>query len=391
KRKRMMRMAMALLCCVVLMCTVFGAPSAMATDYSEELSEANQKLNELNQQKQEIQSEIDALEEQAAAAEATAETYEQRASVVQQQISAVNDLIDVKTSELAIKQEEIDAKQREYDADYETFKERLGAMYKSNNATTLSVILGADSFSEMLTYAETVARISEHDRELMQKLQDEKAELEADKADIEDELASLESDKSDLDSLYSQYAGLLQEANAELSAAEAEQQAKEEDLQTVLDELEEQEAIIDEIMKQASVIDYVPGEYIFPLPYSGVYMTSGFGWRTLYGKANYHGGIDLSAAGIYGKSVLASKAGQVVTATYGTTGYGYYVIIDHGGGYKTLYGHMSAIYVTVGQYVSQGEAIGAVGSTGNSTGPHLHFEVRLNGEKQNPLNYVSLP
>ncbi|MEG1932358.1 MAG: M23 family metallopeptidase, partial [Pygmaiobacter sp.] len=91
---------------------------------------------------------------------------------------------------------------------------------------------------------------------------------------------------------------------------------------------------------------------------------------------------------IYGAPVVASLAGTVQVVKYGSTGYGYYVIIDHGGNYKTLYGHLSGITVTAGQPVTQGQTIGYVGSTGNSTGPHLHFEIRVAGEKVDPLPYV---
>ena len=101
--------------------------------------------------------------------------------------------------------------------------------------------------------------------------------------------------------------------------------------------------------------------------------------------------MDISASGVYGKPVYASRAGTVIAAVWGTTGYGRYVVIDHGDGFSTVYGHCSNLCVETGQQVSKGQQIANVGSTGNSTGPHLHFEVRYNGEKQNPANYVSKP
>jgi murein DD-endopeptidase MepM/ murein hydrolase activator NlpD len=133
---------------------------------------------------------------------------------------------------------------------------------------------------------------------------------------------------------------------------------------------------------------YVGGYFAWPLPgYS--WISSPFGWRTLYGKPDFHTGIDIAGRNVYGKPIIASNTGQVVKVAYYTTGYGYHVMIDHGDNNWTVYAHMSSIAVKQGEWVNQGQVIGYVGSTGNSTGPHLHFEIRINGERKNPLDYVS--
>ncbi len=123
--------------------------------------------------------------------------------------------------------------------------------------------------------------------------------------------------------------------------------------------------------------------------------SKGFIWPTIGGHVSCpiwgytgHTGVDIAGCG-YGSNIYASAAGQVVKVKWGNTGYGYHVIINHGDGIQTLYAHMSNIYVKQGQYVNQGDIIGAMGSTGNSTGTHLHFEIRINGQYVNPLNYVS--
>lgn len=128
---------------------------------------------------------------------------------------------------------------------------------------------------------------------------------------------------------------------------------------------------------------YGSGSFIWPLPYTHN-ITSEFGMR--WGRL--HGGIDIAAGGVYGQSIVAADSGTVILAGNQGDGYGNYVIIDHGNGYKTLYGHMSSVAAYTGQQVSQGEVIGYVGSTGNSTGPHLHFEVRVNDVQTDPLGYV---
>ncbi len=130
----------------------------------------------------------------------------------------------------------------------------------------------------------------------------------------------------------------------------------------------------------SSSSSYGSGSFIWPVPYTHN-ITSEFGMR--WGRL--HGGIDIADGGVYGQSIVAADSGTVILAGNQGDGYGNYVIIDHGNGYKTLYGHMSSVAAYTGQQVSQGEVIGYVGSTGNSTGPHLHFECRLGGVKYNPM------
>ena len=146
-----------------------------------------------------------------------------------------------------------------------------------------------------------------------------------------------------------------------------------------------------ELANQNSSGDYVGGEWIWPVPSNG-HISSPFGWRTLYGVADNHIGIDISTGSgtwIYNKPIVASNSGVVTKAVYGTTGYGRYVVIDHGGNNLTLYGHCNSLAVNVGDYVQQGQIIAYVGSTGNSTGPHLHFEIRLNGTPVDPAPLVA--
>lgn len=130
----------------------------------------------------------------------------------------------------------------------------------------------------------------------------------------------------------------------------------------------------------------------WPLGSASCYISSGYGYRSASISGNsFHGGMDIAGSGITGKAVYASRAGKVITAVTSNTGYGIHVLIDHGDGYSSLYAHMSVRYVNAGDTVSKGQMIGRVGSTGNVTGPHLHFEVRYYGEKKNPANYVKKP
>ena len=132
------------------------------------------------------------------------------------------------------------------------------------------------------------------------------------------------------------------------------------------------------------------GTFIWPAV-SAHTVTSGFGYRSLFGATNFHRGVDISGPGVLGTPVIASASGVVEKTTAGNTGYGYSVLIDHGGGIKTRYGHLLAgsILVNPGDQVVQGQMIASLGSTGNSTGPHLHFEIMYNGAYTNPLDYVT--
>lgn len=356
--------------------------------------EAYSTGEELKQHMQDLQSQLAKLNQQLAdakntvkEAEVKSNTYASRVSIVKEQIATLKESIEAKSEELAVKQEELDKKIQEHDQTYELFKSRLRAMYMSNDASVLSLILGSDSFSEFLVAAETQTRISKHDTDLVEKLEMEAQVIAAEEAIIQQDLDSLEEDMDVLEDKYSELAALYQEANNELSAAKAFQNATQDDYDAILADLQNTQNEWNALMG-SGMMEYVGGYYAWPTP-GYTYITSGFGWRTLYGQPNYHTGIDISGYQIYGSPVIASNTGRVVRVRYYTTGYGYHVMIDHGDNNWTVYAHLSAIAVNEGDWVAQGQTIGYVGSTGNSTGPHLHFEIRINGTAQNPLNYVT--
>ena len=154
----------------------------------------------------------------------------------------------------------------------------------------------------------------------------------------------------------------------------------------------EQDALEQEIQEllqnEGSDEAYGDGQLKWPVP-TRSYISSYFGWRTLYGRPNYHKGIDIP--GSAGTNIVAADSGKVLKVSKLTYGYGWHVIIDHGNGVSTLYAHCSRLDVSVGDYVEKGQVVAGIGTTGNSTGNHVHFEVRINGVQQNPLNYVKQP
>ena len=155
-------------------------------------------------------------------------------------------------------------------------------------------------------------------------------------------------------------------------------------------EMEETQAEIDRIYEEmdGEMEEFVGGTFMYPVP-GYTYISSYYGWR--FNGTDFHTGVDFTGSNVNGKKVVAANAGNVIfTKTTYIPGksYGKYIIVDHGGGFSTLYAHLSSVNVSVGDYVKKGQSIGNVGSTGWSTGPHLHFEIRVNGKHTNPLPYL---
>ncbi len=360
---------------------------AIIDQANKDLEAAIEERKNLQDQLDSLNSQLDGIEDNIVWLETQSASYTERKTIVEEQITLLVDSIDLQGQTLAIKQEELDQKQREYEESYELFKERLRAMYMTNNATDLSIVLGADSFSKMLTASTTVNAISEHDQNLINKILTEKEIIEKAKVEIEQNLALLEADQAELESKKDELATLLAEANAQLTAENADLQATEAAYAAAIAQREAADSEIDRLMEVVSTIPYVGGYFTWPVPgYPTI--TSGFGPRTLYGAYNYHKGIDIAGSSVYGKPVVSSNDGKVITTIYGWYGYGHYVIVDHGDPYKTLYGHLSSISVSNGEWVAQGQQVGLVGSTGNSTGPHLHFEIRESDTAINPVDLL---
>ncbi len=377
--------------CVMAMIAVFFAYSAprtadAATDattksYQEQIAEATQKQKELKEK-------LNTLKAEMSDAVTYKSSLDELANVTYSKIVAAEAL----TAELEIKISEaekgIAEKEEAIDATFNNFLERMRVSYEEGEASYLSIILGSESMTDLLSKMDMVSSMLEYDRNLKNQYQSEKEELEATKKTLEDDkalqtqlLETLKEDKAHYETLAQQQAtyinSLQNDVNATNSAyekAKAEENRLDKQLQAYLKSLQEKEQTV-----------YVGGEFIWPLPGHN-YISSGFGWRTLGGVRDNHRGIDIPAP--YGTPIKASNSGTVVTAT-GSGSYGNYVVINHGGGKSTLYAHMSSIAVGVNQKVTQGQVIGYVGSTGYSTGNHLHIEVRIDGVCKNPLSYLS--
>ena len=378
-----------LLCLCVAFAVVFAfAPSAVKADTKDDYRRAQRELDRINK-------ELRRLTNTTASKKKQKQNIEKQISLVKSQISILYDNIEATNNDLLAKQEELDNKKREIQKTDELFKERLKAMYMMRNSSTLSTILGANTVSELLTATDTLQRVSARDTDLLKLLDEERRQIETEEARLQRKIEELYAQQKQLEEKQNELAGYLKKADTELTDAQARQKAAEATQSEIyaryIAAKNAYEAELAESIKNGSGQEAIGGDFIWPVPTNGC-ISSGFGPRTLYGQYDYHTGIDIatgSGSYIYGKAIVASKTGTVIRADKRTTGYGYCVRIDHGGGYVTLYGHCSALYVGVGDIVVQGQTIARVGSTGNSTGPHLHFEIRVNGAQVDPLPYVT--
>lgn len=390
--KKYLRIISAALAVVLLVtCMPFGRVSALTDEEKARRDELRTQRTELQSQLKNLNKQISSYKDEIKKEEARAATYAQRKEIVASQIEAIKESIALKEEELAQRQKDLEQKIKDIEETYELFKERMRALYMSNgDSSTLELLLGSSSFTDFVMNSESNRRVSQHDTDLIDRLETEQKEIESEKAAIAETIDNLESDKTELDAKYDEYAALQQEANNAVTTAQAMKAATEDDYDEILAIFE---ATQEEWNKLTAVgsgyAEYIGmGDFIWPVP-NYYYISSGFGWRTLYGKPNNHHGIDIAGGGINWKPIVAADSGYVKVAAYNYGGYGNYVILDHGGDIYTVYGHMNQYVVYTGQWVDQGTTIGYVGSTGNSTGPHLHFEIRMNGDYVNPMNYFT--
>lgn len=318
-------------------------------------------------------------------------------AVMQTNIEDTNLLIERYEELIRIKNAEIESRVGDYDVKYNNFLEMMRIYYEDNTTNYLDMVLGADSFTDFLTQFERIGSLLTMQDTLMKELNQETVDLSAMKADLQQKQVEaeqlrvqqqeaqkeLENKLSETDALIAKLEQDEQIAKASLAQRQALDQQFDRDMAELLRKIEEQKKS-----------QYVGGMLAWPLDGSFNYVSSKYGWRTIWGKADWHTGVDIIKLGynIYGQPIMAANDGEVLVATSHWS-YGNYVLIDHGGGYATLYAHCSQLLVTAGQHVTKGQVIAKIGSTGQSTGNHLHFEVRVNGDTVDPIGsgLVSYP
>lgn len=384
----------------LLPCSTLEIGAAPAIDTSFEAEQAlRDKIDGYKDEKATLKAQLDAAK---AKENATIEEKEYLDALIfstMNEIDTTNQLIE----EYTVKIQELDASIAVLEAEYETkvdeLQERLHFSYVEGEASYLEMLLNSNNFIDFLETAERVSYLMEYDRSLMEEVTTTLDTLNTERKLAQDAKNAQETLRLELKQTEEELKLSLEENEKYLIELSEEQDA----LQADYDELKRLENEANEKIEQILAARPVPepdppknsnSGGSAPAPSTGLanpmgggyYISSEYGWRVLWGRDDFHLGIDMAAP--TGSNVYASASGTVLISAWHYS-YGYYILIDHGNGTATLYAHNSQLLVSEGQSVSQGQLIAKVGSTGSSSGPHLHFEVRVGGKTQNPRNYIS--
>ena len=377
--------------------------SAQATKSG--LSDAKSKKTALEAEKKKTEQELKNLEGLKSDTTAYVKKLDSSLESIGNELSKLGDDIDAKVKQIdTTKQELSEAKETEK-SQYESMKLRIKYMYEKGDSTYVDLLMESGSLSELLSKAEYITKISSYDRQKLDEyaatkekiaekeksLESEHAELlmlqdetEAKQASVEKLLAAKQTELQNYETKIASAEGQISEY---AKSIEAEIKRKEEEARKKAEEEKKKAAAANKAAQTYKTVSLGDISFTWPCPASGR-ITSGFGGRKspTKGASSNHQGIDISAP--TGTSIVAAAAGEVVIATYSSSA-GNYVMISHGGGVYTVYMHASNLLVSQGQSVKKGQTIAKVGSTGYSTGSHLHFGVRVNGSYVNPTKYVS--
>ncbi|MDY5053022.1 MAG: peptidoglycan DD-metalloendopeptidase family protein [Anaerovibrio sp.] len=354
--------------------------TALADDLEDQLADLQRQAEEQQAKTNEASAKVESVSERLRQIQeelrvATAEYKE-----VKGQLDSVEDKISDNTELLQKTEADLKVKNKK-------LQQRVRDIYINGQISYVDVLFGAKDFADLMTRMDVLKRIIKHDYDLIMKVREEKAT-------VENTRAQLEKDKAEAEVLVTD----AQAKKAKVEDKESEQQVL---LDQAIYDRDTSERMYEEIMAASQeVANMIRRSHMSSAGYSGAPagaggmiwpisgpITSEFGWRThpIFGTARFHSGLDIG--GDYGMPIYAAASGTVIYAGW-ISGYGNAVIIDHGGGVTTLYGHNDSLNVSEGENVAQGQVIAMCGSTGNSTGPHCHFEVRENGEPVSPYGYL---
>ena len=384
--KRLLAVALVLSLAIPLVPETMVVPASAVTQA--EIDDLKSEASDLRSRQKELQNQLAAIKADKDKALEQKTLLEQQINATQAEINTIQAQIDKYDDLIAQKQVELAQAEAQEQSQYELFCERVRYMEEQGEVSYWSILFSSSDFSDLLDNAMMVDEIMQYDNQVMNDLIAIRQQIAQDKEDLEtarqeqqaakDEQeaakASLKSQESEVDALISQ----ISSQQAEVEKAEAQMNA-------AAAAIDQQVAAAEkELAAQISTVVSESG-FMWPLPGYNT-LSSLFGGRThpVTGKPNNHTGIDIPAPA--GTPIKAAKSGVVTTSTYNSS-YGNYVVVSHSDGTSTLYAHMSRRAASKGQTVSQGQVVGYVGTTGSSTGNHLHFEIRVNGSRVDPVNY----
>lgn len=425
----------------VLLCTVLliSAPAQVcatektAADYKEEIREKKEQAEEHKQEMRASESKVDMMEEAVAGLNSekkelqvaknelseTVEALDAQLTNVQEVLVELGEDIDRKTKQVENIKNRLREAEANQDEQYASMKQRIKFMYEKGDTAYITMVFGAQNLTDMLNKAEYIEEVSAYDRQLLNeytetkyrvinlkdKLEVEQASLleTQEQAEIQEyqmsmlidqkngEIEKYESEISTKEGAIKEYEAMIASQNATIAALEASILQAEREADALQKELEESGLSDNDIdssssSKPVTTQQVFSGPFCMPAPsYTRVSDDYGNRIHPILGVKQFHNGIDFAAPG--GSPILAAQSGTVIAAAYSST-MGNYIMINHGGGVITIYMHASALYVSAGQTVTKGQKIAAVGTTGRSTGNHLHFSVRVNGSYVSPWSYL---
>ena len=397
--------------------SVGAAPNTRNEKLAKSSSQIKNEIKELEKEKDKIEEEIAAIESQISENMGEMEKIvaqknliDQQVFLLHEQVTNINDQIASYSDLIADKQTQLDEAQARWEELNKKNKERIRAMEEDGNLSYWSVLFKANSFADLLDRLNMIEEIARSDRERLKALNAAAKEVEAAKADLEGEKLALEESKKELETSQKtldekrkeadkllnelvakglEYDELMEEAEKKASEKDAEIDAKEGELDEA-EEREYQEWLASQPSTAPGGSDHKVVEgltWITPIKYT--YFSSPFGWRIhpIYGYEKFHYGVDLSAP--QGTPIVATRSGVVSRVGYDSSS-GYHVYINHQDGFSSRYLHMTHYIVSTGDWVAAGQVIGYCGSTGASTGPHLHFSLYYNGTAVNPALYLNI-
>lgn len=376
------------ICKSIMICTFLCTFSFVS--YAADLNELQSQKNEIQTQIDESNSQLNDVNDELTDNLKQIQKLDESIQSSEENIEKLNEEITKKENEIQQIESELEKVTEKYNTQKALLDERLVEMYENDNVKYLDVILKSKSFSDFVSNYYIISELTEYDMDLLEIVDDQRKEIEQKNLKLSSQKDSLEQEKS------TQKKTQIALSNTKVLRKNyvLKLNQEEQDLQAKIDEYNNQVNQIEEEIKKLAVTasfgeEYRGGTMQWPI-YGHYTITSNYGMRThpITGVYKLHTGVDISAT--IGSDFTAIADGIVVKAEYNGA-YGNMVIIDHGGGVQTLYAHGSQIIAQVGQEVKAGDIVLKVGSTGYSTGPHAHFEIRINGSPVNPLDYVSIP
>lgn len=410
-KKKIISIVAVFLAVLMAVSVLFGAISTMVSaansaTIKKKINNLEAEASDLADRKAALEAEISAMESKSQSTIDKKGQIDQQIEITRLEIQNTNDQIQEYNLLIAEKQAELDAGLKEQEELNAKYKARIRAMEKNGAVSFWSVIFQSKSFSDLLDNINMIKEISTADQMMLEKMRKNNEQIAATRSEMEKDREGLQTKIEELDALNSTLVEQKAEAEAlivklskeleELGGSYEELDAQEDAIrQQIMAAQRDYEAALSDEQKDRLSSDNANNAagggtgFISPLPKGSAFVTDAYGYRThpLYGYYAMHNGVDLAAN--HGTRVYAIASGYVNVSTYANVN-GNYVSISHGNGYGSLYAHLDYATVSAGEYVTQGQVIGYVGSTGWSSGPHLHFEIHLNGSTVNPMSYISI-